>query len=358
MSRKLMFCNTYYQLIFAIQMRLTVLKNDIVDLIVSDQSRNAELIAHRLEKECIFERIYFAKTKEMTEAKTTALKTIKVVFEGVFGSSVYSDISDKYDELLVHNFDISTFSLFSVLKKRNKRLICNRIEEGIISYRNIEARAKKNDLIEWWHRLIYRTDLKQSCEYFYCFFPQFYNGPYKAKNIPLIEPDSEIKTILMKIFDVSIDESDYKQKYLYFTSVYDFEGGKSIGEFELISILAEKIGKDNLLIKMHPRDTRGIYENNGYFVDRHSSIPWEVLQICKDFSDKVLLSTNSTSIVSTNLMTMKGAEAYYTYKLCDYKGNKAAEKTVSIIDQLINTSVMKKELQRVHIAESISEILC
>ena len=356
MKKSIILCNTYYQLIFAIQMRLTILHNDSVDIIITDQSLNAASVVKRLEKESLFNRCFYVETKKMTLSRNK-LRNVYAVFEGTVGASIFNEIVDIYDRVFIHNFDIASYALFASLYRNNKKIEVNRYEEGIISYRNIEAPSKKKNLVKVLRKAFRWNILEEQCENFYCFFPDFYQGDYRSIRIEPIDSTGEISSILKRVFDVHITENDYKEKYIYFTSVYDFEGGSPIHEYDLVSKISKLVGKDNLIIKMHPRDSRGLYEKGGFTIDQHSTIPWEVIQLCMDFSDKVLLSTNSTSIVSTNLMTSKGAEAYYTYKLCDINGNAAAIKTTGIINELLSDEIMSKKLSRVHIANNIMELL-
>ncbi|HEG1241807.1 TPA: hypothetical protein SCN02_002979, partial [Enterococcus faecium] len=80
--------------------------------------------------------------------------------------------------------------------------------------------------------------------------------------IPLVTAGSRTALQLSDIFNPMIDI--YKEKkYIFFTSVYDFEGGEPVGEYELVCKIADLVGKDNLIVKTHPRDVRTIYKDNG-----------------------------------------------------------------------------------------------
>ena len=61
---KLIICDTYAQLIEAIQMKITLFKDDIVDIRISDHSVGAEMVSDRLQKLNIFNNVYFVKTKK------------------------------------------------------------------------------------------------------------------------------------------------------------------------------------------------------------------------------------------------------------------------------------------------------
>lgn len=143
----------------------------------------------------------------------------------------------------------------------------------------------------------------------------------------------------------------------FFTSVYDFEGGNPIGEYELVCKVAKLVGIDNLLVKTHPRDSRTIYKDHGFNVDVNSSIPWEAIQLSGDFSDKVFLTINSGSVLSGSTMSEKPVKTFYMYKLCDIKENKSCQKNAQDIEALLCESSMKEVFRNVRIAEKIEDIL-
>lgn len=167
--------------------------------------------------------------------------------------------------------------------------------------------------------------------------------------------NSKTARILGKIFRP--DTSGYTQKYIFFTSVYDFEGGEPIGEYELVLKVANLVGKDNLLIKIHPRDLRTIYSDNGFNVDKNSLIPWEAIQLSSDFSDKVFLTINSGSVLSGSTMSEKPVKTFYMYKLCNIKENRSCQKNAQDIEALLCKSSMKEVFRNVKIAEKIEDIL-
>ena len=45
----------------------------------------------------------------------------------------------------------------------------------------------------------------------------------------------------------------------------------------IIFKIAEKIGKDTMIIKKHPRDNSDFFRDNGFKVAESSTIPWEVI---------------------------------------------------------------------------------
>ena len=121
--------------------------------------------------------------------------------------------------------------------------------------------------------------------------------------------------------------------------------------------IADIVGKDNLLIKTHPRDTRTLYVDNGFNVDENSSVPWEAIQLSGKFDDKVFMTINSGSVLSGSLMSKNKVKTFYMYKMCDYKGNESCQKNVIDIEALLKNSNMKSIFNNVQVAEKIEDIL-
>ena len=70
MSRKILFiCNTYYQLIVAMQLALTVFEEDEVDVILSDHSVGAKKVADRLQDTRVFRDVLYLETLKFYASK-------------------------------------------------------------------------------------------------------------------------------------------------------------------------------------------------------------------------------------------------------------------------------------------------
>ena len=149
----------------------------------------------------------------------------------------------------------------------------------------------------------------------------------------------------------------YPQKYIYFAGTLDFEGGKPIGEFELVQKIAKQVGKENLLVKVHPRDTRSVYAEEGLLVDKNSSKPWEIIQMLGDFSNKVFLTATSGSVLAGNFLTTNPVPTFYMYKCCDTDKNISALKNVNNIELLLHEKSMQKIFCGIKIATDIKDIV-
>ena len=360
--RRLIIANTFYQVIFSMQMKSTVFKDDEVEIIVTDHSKSADVVSLSLKEERIFDAVYFVKTNGSNDNRSVCQRVYDIISISLFKTNRFSYYINRvtnlfFDELVVFNYDMRTYGIYAVLSSYNHSIRVSRFEEGILSYNSETIYTTVRTVIGFLRKVQGKAVIEQGLDKFYCFYPDLYEGVLKASAIPVITQKSCVRKALQNVFNVNNLNFVYKQKYIFFTSVYDFEGGKPVGEYELVCKVANLVGMDNLLIKTHPRDTRTIYVDSGFNVDKNSSIPWEVIQLTGDFSDKVFMTINSGSVLSGNTMSEKPVNTYYMYKLCDISGNESCMKNAHDIEKLLMDDKMSKILKSVKIAERIEDIL-
>ncbi len=360
--RRLVIVNTYYQLIFAIQLKMTLFKNDKIVLLISDHSDRADLVTDNIKKIRYFEEVYHISTLGSGD-KRTNIQKIEDFIEITFGEinryhSYLKEIEDLcFDEILVFNYNISTYGLYSLLTHHNKRIKVSRFEEGVLSYNTGVMQTKRRRLIDRLRVIQGKTSIVGALDHFYCFYPELYLGELDPVRVPQIKRQKKLVDILHTAFSLDRTTISYTEKYIFFTSVYDFEGGDPIGEYDLVCRIAEAVGKEDLLIKVHPRDKRTLYADNGFKVDRNSAVPWEVIQLSLDLSDKVLITATSGSVLAGSLMYEDKVKTYYMYKCCNLSGNISAIETVHNIEALLGKQTMREDLEMVKVAEQLEDIL-
>ena len=359
--KKLIITNTYYQVIFAIQLKMTMFQQDSVVLIVSDHSKNSKLVAGQIANLHLFEDVVYVESLDFINKKSvydSALQFIDTCFWDGKKYDFYSKKLDNFcfDELLCYNLGRDVVGLFALLSKENHNLRLSLFEEGILSYNTPILYTKKRKVIDFVRLLLRKTQFIKAFDCFYCFYPELYKGELNKAQVPLIEEGSETVKMIQSAFNFINDADDYSEKYIFFTSVFDFEGEHPIGEYELACKIAKIVGKDNLLIKTHPRDRRTVYSDNGFKVDKNSSIPWEAIQLSGDFGDKVFLTASSGSVLSGSFMSSHPPKTYYLYKLCNIDGNKMAEESRRNIDELLSNKDMHSVFSRLKAVNTIEEI--
>lgn len=332
--------NTYYQLITAIRIKETLWEKCIVDIIVSDQSNKSQKITYKLKEMQYFNNVYWIPNKALCQKNnklSTLIKKSQLIMLGLSKKNFI--FNEDYDELAYYNADIYTYGLFAHLIKRNKKLVCSRYEEGVLSYSDSLFLSNSGyRYVDKLRNYIYKNTLETQTKYFYCFFPSLYTGNLNIKHIPPIEDAKKIGETLKEIFSVNTDMLHINEKYIFFTSVYDFEGGNPIGETELVLEIADLVGKNNLIVKMHPRDGRTVFQKHNINVYTQSAVPWEAIQLNNDFSKKIFLTVNSGSVLGANMILKDKAKSYFLFNCCDLSKNKSAIATKQDIEKLLMLS--------------------
>lgn len=362
MKRILIIANTYYQMIVALQLKNTLFHKDKVVLILTDHSPNMDNIANRIEKLGIFERCCYVEALEMVSARNFFDKIcdyFQISFQKDNRYSIYlENIENLYfDEIICYNFGAVIFGLYSKLYEYNKNIKVSIYEEGILSYSVKIEQTKRRKLINFTRQLLGKGTIVGALNYFYCFHKELYKGELTSVKIPEVDMNGKTAKELVEIFDLKSVNDNYQQKYIFFTSVYDFEGGLPIGEYDLVCKVAELVGHDNLLVKKHPRDKRAIYDESNLNIDNNSVVPWEAIQLAGDFSDKVYLTATSGSVMAGSFMAENPVKTYYLYPCCDISENRSAMKTAMEIERILCDENMKTVLSKVSIVYDIEEIL-
>lgn len=361
MKRILIIANTYYQLIIALQMKNTLFKECEVVLFLSDRSNNSNRIAENLKKGHYFDNVKYIETKYLVNRKSVRDKLLNF-FENINTQNnryryFFEGIDNLYfDEMISFNIDIMIYNFYAILYEYNHDIHFSGYEEGILSYNAQKLNFGGSKEICTIRNMVKKKGIDKSYSNFYCFFPQLYSGVFNPVRIPLITEDNRIAAYLRAIFEIKESDITYQQKYIYFSSVYDFEGGHPIREIEIVQKLAEDIGRDNLIVKIHPRDTRTVYKDNGITVDKNSSIPWEAIQLLGDFSNNVFLTSTSGSVLAGSFLSRYPVKTFYLYKMCSIDGNKNALVSVNNIEKLLDEPSMNEVFKQVKIADSIEDI--
>lgn len=358
--RHLLISNTHYQTIVAVQLAQTLFKEDEVVLLISDHSKGAENVVKQLKILKCFTEVDFVENRNLIynfSRRDMFQDFLDFTFKKKNRYSYYfKNIKNLYfDDIIIYNFENDIFGLYIQLSSYNKNIKVSLFEEGLFSYENSIRINRLNRYTNNWRKLFSKKTIDTAFENFYCYFPKLYKQNLTPVGIPLICQSSPSVEILKRAFGVQLQNLKYNEKYIIFTSVYDFEGSP-IGEYDLICRIADLVGKENILVKEHPRDTRGLYKKSGFKVDSNSHIPWEIIQLSMNFSDKVFITATSGSVLAGSLMTENKPNIFYMFNCCHISDNIAAVHTVSEISRILNDVNVKELFSNVHIAKSIELI--
>lgn len=309
-KRTLCLCDTPLQLLNMIHVILSYYNDDLRDLVITDEIKNYEILVRNIRKSRFFENVFLVKE----DYKTTVKK--RHSFFKPFALIQYAkrlksqhDIHTKYDRIFFWGTCTSWINSYVAMQtKKNTGCEFIWVDEGTASYSTHGLYWKKNKLKRFLFlskpsqivkRILGANYLSNRIDMQYLYRPEMadYQVPFERKSIPLLDGNSKEANLLKELF--GFDESNnIKEKYIYFAGAGDVDGLCG-NEKELLALVADCVGKSNLLVKVHPRESADYYIQNGYHINTNVSIPWEIYCLEKEeLKDKVLISIFSTAIVS------------------------------------------------------------
>lgn len=312
-------CSNPYQIMIAALLKLQLLKDcDTADIIITDTFRGYDNVADRIKDTRYFESVYLIKAKNIIVANSFGEKINKLKFLFTYKTTFCKiiDQSKKYDVLFYNNEDIYTFNLISYLKILNKNCNICRYEEGYSSYTNIESSSPVSKRIIDFRNRIFKKPVSTESNEFYVFEPEMLMRNYDAKIKKIERSFSNMKVyqeFISNIFSVDEVLDNYKKKYIIFEESF-VNDGFDIDDFELYEKIIEILGKENVIIKLHPRSSQNRFVDLGVEVKVPDGVPWEAIALCADFDHVVLFALGSGSVINSRLLLGSNIKAFLLFK--------------------------------------------
>ncbi len=324
MKKALFVCNTVYQVFVVVWIKYTYFKNEKCDIIISNHMNGYKNIAQNIEKTGLFDSIYTVDSRSYVQHPNKEYKNFsdKILCYRFPEREIkrFIKLNSKYEQLFVSNYDRFSALLFDVLKRRNKKMIINIFEDGIATYSTItrdyynEINYINNKKIKFIISCIFRKRLIQNnVDTMYLFnaeMSEWNPGCNLFEMKKINREDDEFRSIVNIIFDYEKMTDTYEEKYIFFEESFYAEF-KYMKDVEIIEQIAAIVGKDKLLIKIHPRNPENRFEKLGYKTNKDTFVPWEVIAFNdKKLGSKCLISISSSSIITPNHVFNTDVKAY------------------------------------------------
>lgn len=311
MNKVLIVCNTVLQIIFAVNLRFTKFKDDEVDLIISDHTNNAKVIAENSKNLAAFSKVYYVESNKLVRS-TAALES-----DGKFGFikdelnkekilHQYIKIEKQYHVLLAANPDKFTNLLCEYLLRRNPQLQYFMYEDGLSAYCVLgeslkrQRRAEVSGFHHIFDRLIQKKYPSKYIKGLYLFEPELciWDDGIPILRMEKIDRDNkELLNTLNEMFRYDELEDRYPEKYIFFEESYSVENTQ-VNDIALVEHMAEVVGRENIKVKIHPRNTQNRFKNLGFKTNINTFIPWELIMLNEGLEDKILISIASGSMAN------------------------------------------------------------
>lgn len=304
----LFLCKTPYQIIVSIQLVLTEFNTDNNDIFVGDTITNSERIVDNLSKIETFRTVRIFSSKSVY-SKYTRVDCLKIALKDKMGfKNDTIQIDNVYDRLFICNLSLEESILYRCATCKNKSLKVYLFEDGFATYTKMYGRffddlkygrTTKNAIKTFYKRINYEVFVKLSG--IYLFTPELIDWkPYSTvRPIRKIDPNNEeMVKVFNKAFGVEILFDSYSEKCIFFEESY-FADGICVNDEEILDSISSIIGKNNIFVKIHPRNPINRFEIKGYKTNENTTVPWEIVALNIDIKDKVLLTIASGSALTS-----------------------------------------------------------
>lgn len=325
MKRKMIVCQTPFQVIVALFLNNQIRKNDEckVDAVITNTFNGYENLVKRLSDRQLFDKVICADAKECIQAKGkkgNISKLFKVLFPGKIASSLECDLFE-YTEMFCWNYDAYTASIRSYLELKKHHIKVNVFDEGYISYMPIDDVIPKRGfmkIIELRNRLYGIGNItRENIDGMYLFEPELIL--YKP-GCPIYKIDREIgkehkfKEDIEYIFETKKVISNYDKKYIIFEEAM-LANNPDIDDEKILDNFIDMVGKENVIVKLHPRTKEDRFAEKGIKTLGSDGIPWEAIVLAGGFEDKVFMTIGSGSVTNCRMLFGSSMNSYMLFKI-------------------------------------------
>lgn len=320
MKKNIIFVNSLFQLLSALQIRRAMYPEERFDIVLSDGAYGLHEIYLSKSLEDIFDKVYFADVKEkyvldgqwgLKKACKRKINSARLLF---FPGKLFEHILDaqiefEYTDVFFWNPDVVFYSFYMESNRRECSIRLHVYQDGVANYyleapdSDIQGGVKlfgiraANSFLNrrYGFDCIYNMDFDH-----YLFEPAWYvaENEHSLVEIPKLEKNDETYNILNSIFRME-QIQEIQEKYIFFDHAYGKDEIDLDLYFEVIDKITNYVGAENFAIKLHPRTNSKFFDSMNVHVitDRY---PWELYSLKYNLSSKVLITVMSASVVTSD----------------------------------------------------------
>lgn len=369
----LFICTTPYHIMVSTNLKMTIYKDCISDIVITDAISNYSLLIDNLKESGIYRDVFSYKRKDYEDRSITPNNFFYKFFLNLslkikpYFTQVNIIFNDMYDQILlptnyewVKNQIVRNYRKISEKKGKNFSLYL--FEDGTSAYskeNKIFFEKLKNGPAKFLRNLTVGEYKKTKGLYVFIpdlmewkpNFPVFSIEKFSKKNINNLN-------IINKIFKFDQSDDKYDKDYIFFEDCY-FADGKDIGDMEVMNDLIDIIGKNEIYVKIHPRNPINRFKEIGVKTNTNTEIPWEVIALNMNLEDKVLITISSSAVL--NILSNINVRPKLIIMLTEYeKVNKQFLHEVASGFQMtladINNDIIKRPKTYTELAKLLTSI--
>ncbi len=269
------------------------------DLVLTDHT-DFSAIVPKLEQTALFERISCVNVLEKSRYFNTLGAVEKAaVFEDPESFFPFPCESE-YTDFFIPIDHIYWKLIYYTKVKQGKKINLRLYEEGLRTYTMDVFSAEKDEtyLPDYCKENSFAVALTQILVY----NPELFVLTEKRLLVTQIEKinrsNKELTDIIAAVFPCS---KLPEEKFIFFEEAY-IGDNNAANDMELFEEIANTVGKENIIVKLHPRNKTDRFTPKGYKVMPEWHTPWETQLALNDVSDKIFITISSTASVTPFLI--------------------------------------------------------
>ena len=292
-------CRTPVHVFRTIHMKNVLWNNKDVDIYVFDSFSGAEEVVKRLKKSGLFSRVLYI--EDSTFSRNGYFKYTRAVLGT---TTLKTELKKRlYDELYTFNiYGIANEIAYNTLKKKNKNLIFNMVEDSPYIFPVVRKITRRNKCI---FSLLGLKNAQDNVDFWWFSLPDFIKpfGKGKKKQLPpMCKTDLVFRNIINDIFCFK-GNKDFEKAEIIFMEESFYNDGlmKENNDLELFKMLRDVVPDKKCIVKMHPRSKENRFKDD-FYVMPSDGIPWEVYALNYSVNKKILVSIGCTTMISSKLL--------------------------------------------------------
>lgn len=307
---------TLLHLMNCIVTQKTIFKDQPADVVFEDVFEFPE-IQSRVKASGVFENVYIFCTKQQKQAyramgpseRHQVEKKPSLLFS-------FPEFTHEYTDLCVNNDSSSSKFFYYGLVNRGMSPKVHFVSEGTATYA-LDFENTRTDKMS--HDFYGEKSFTKNISNTYIYRPEMYTGGSKLVHpvaLPSYEDlDVEVRNTLDFIFGQA---QHFQEKVIFFEGAF-WGDGMLTNEMRLFLEIAHHVGKENIIVKRHPRNPVDRFTPLGFRVMPDQSIPWEIMIKDIDLSKKLLISVASFTCYSAQEMYRRTSYSLLLYNLLQGK---------------------------------------
>ena len=305
------FAATPYQVLNTINIRTHCFKDSSADLYIMDYATDTSECYNAVKDSGVFQNVYAIKDPWNKKGRLRFLRSYIVPAQRIMKIISYK----KYNAMFGTRIGMANNFYYTHLIKNNKDMAFHYYEEGIGDY-ILEITPPDTLLVRLSRVIGYRNAFERVAN-LWLYKPEFrkQNLQYDACAIPAI--DSETSRLFMDIFNGTQEAKSYipeNCKVLYFDQAYKEQLDIDFDNIRVLDLIREVVDEKDIYIKLHPGSEKDKYANTGLHLLPPAPLPWEVQLSNVALENILLVSINSTAVITPIIMYNKAVTVILLYK--------------------------------------------